>query len=239
MKQTPGAQPNKSLHDGVIVLQALAAAREPIGCRQLARELNLNVSRINRILKTLTFLGVVRQNQNKKYTSGAGMHVLATQSLFGSGLINQSLEHLEPLHDLGHIVAMGVLWRGQVSYLYHALPGMKANDALGRVGLTPATKSGIGMAILSQYTDDQIEELLTDGHLQPENQSNFNTCISDIRARGYTYYFANPELDHHTIAVPVGIPTFGAIGISGKIALKDSEKIAERLQQAASAISDI
>src|SRR5258706_11898625 len=110
------AQPNQSLIDGLTVLQALAVSTEPVGGRALARELGLEATRVNRLLKTLAYLGMARQTPKRKYLPGPAMHVLSAQSLFGSGLIRRALPVLENLQQSGHVVALGVLWRGPVCY---------------------------------------------------------------------------------------------------------------------------
>ncbi|PZU27671.1 MAG: transcriptional regulator, partial [Stenotrophomonas sp.] len=40
MRTKPNAQPNQSLIDGIATLQALASSPEPVGCRELARQLD-------------------------------------------------------------------------------------------------------------------------------------------------------------------------------------------------------
>ena len=89
MKPKLNAQPNKSLIDGITTLQALATSPDPVGCRELARRLDIDPIKVNRLLKTLAYLGIARQTADRKYTAGPGMHVLAAQSLFASGLIRR------------------------------------------------------------------------------------------------------------------------------------------------------
>ena len=91
MKPKLNAQPNKSLIDGITTLQALATSPDPVGCRELARRLDIDPIKVNRLLKTLAYLGIARQTADRKYTAGPGMHVLAAQSLFASGLIRRAL----------------------------------------------------------------------------------------------------------------------------------------------------
>ena len=101
MKELP-AQPVKGLQDGIIVLQQLANMREPVSGLELSRELGIEKTRVNRILKTLTSLGIAYRTGSRKYTSGPGMHVLAAQSLAASGLFRASIKHLEEL-DIKYI----------------------------------------------------------------------------------------------------------------------------------------
>lgn len=237
MRSRPNAQPNQSLIDGIITLQALATSPEPIGCRELARRLGFEPTRVNRLLKTLAYLGIARQTANRKYTGGPGMHVLAAQALFASGLVRRAVPALEELRRFGHTVAMGVLWRDSVSYLYHAPPGVQTSDALGRIGLYPASTGGIGMALLAQLDDAQVRETY-EGHEVP-HYANVETLLSEIhltRARGFARVRVREDTDQHTVAVPVGTPTHSAIGVYGWIPEAAVPEIVEALRHAAARI---
>ena len=126
------AQPNRSLIDGLACLQALAGTSGAVGCRELGRRLGLETTRVNRLLKTLAALGLAAQGQDRKYRPGPGIHVLAAQALFGSGLLRRAIDPLEDLHRFGLTVALGVLWRDHVAYLYHAEAGMPARPRTTR-----------------------------------------------------------------------------------------------------------
>jgi DNA-binding IclR family transcriptional regulator len=160
------AQPNQSLIDGLTVLQTLASAKSPLGSREMARTLGLEPTRVNRLLKTLAHLGIAQQTADRQYVPGVAMHVLAAQAMFGSGLIRRAIGPLESLRHFNMSVAMGVLWRDQVAYLYHAGQGMSAAEAIGRVGLFPATRSAIGMALLARRSDAEIKTLFADRDIE-------------------------------------------------------------------------
>lgn len=223
------AQPNQSLIDGLAVLQAVVGRATPIGSRELARELEIEPTRINRLLKTLAHLGLTEQDEERKYRPGPGIHVLAAQSLFGSGLIRRAIPHLEALHRHGLVVAMGVLWREQVSYLYHAQPGMNAGEALGRAGLFPATRSGIGVALLARSADLRRFSRELQGELKL------------VREQGYAYVRTGdrtaPEREAvYSLGVALPGPSATAIALSGHIASKQIESLVASLRGAADAI---
>ena len=90
------------------------------------------------------------------------MHILAGQSLFSSGLLKASTKHLEPYTNSKHIVALGVLWRDKVSYLYHISPGKRAVEGLGNHAPFPAAQSSIGIALLATKSDQEIEHIYSD-----------------------------------------------------------------------------
>lgn len=234
MATKKNAQPNQSLIDGIAALQALATLDAPVGGRELARQLGFEPTRLNRLLKTLAYVGIARQTADRKYTSGPGMHVLAAQSLFASGLIRRSLPVLEELREFNCTVAMGVLWRDNVSYLYHARPGMASAEALGRIGVLPATGSGIGLSILSSLDSDDVKEIYYNRDILgfPEGIEALLARLDQIRRGGFAHVLVRPELDQYTLAVNVGDPVHAAVALSGFIPEERVPKLVEALLEA-------
>lgn len=148
-----GAQPNRSLIDGFTCLQSVVGSRRPVGCRELARSLDLDPTRVNRLLKTLAHVGLVEQDAQRKYRAGPGIHALAAQSLFASRLLQSALPVLRPLQQSASLVALGVLWRDQVSYLYHWNADVGEDEAIARAALFPAADSVIGLAVRAHDAD--------------------------------------------------------------------------------------
>lgn len=234
-----GAQPNQSLIDGIATLQALASSPEPIGCRELARQLDIDATKVNRLLKTLTYLGIARQTTNRKYTAGPGMHVLAAQSLFASGLIRRALPLLEQLRKYGHTVALGVLWNDSVSYLFHAPPGIEALRGLGRIGLLPATTSGIGMVLLSELSDERVAEIYQGKAIAqyPEGIGQLLHRLADIRRQGFARVQVADERGFHVLAVSTGDPAHAGIALSGWIPEAATAELVDALRQAATELA--
>ncbi len=224
MPETP-AQPNKSLIDGLAVLQAVSAHREPVAGAQLARELGLESTRVNRLLKTLASLDVVYRTRERRYAPGPGMHVLAAQSLFASGLTQRALGPLGELSALGLVVAMGVLWRDQVCYLYHWRPGLSLGDALGRTALFPATRSSLGLALLATREAEQVAALYGGREIPGfDSLAALQAALAAARSRGYATV---PTGDGLTVGVSFGSPAYAAIAIAGP---EDQVGLAERVE---------
>lgn len=233
------AQPNQSLIDGITTLQALATADKPVGGRELARQLGFEPTRLNRLLKTLAYLGIARQTKDRKYTSGPGMHVLAAQSLYASGLIRQAMPQLEGLRRFNLVVAMGVLWRDSVSYLYHAPPGVSSSEGLGRIGLFPATSGGIGLSLLSALDDEDIIEIYEDAEEIPGFSGGVSSLIETVhgyREQGYVRVLVRPEVEQYTVAINVGKPAHSSIALSGWIPEDSAPLLVEALREAKHAI---
>lgn len=231
------AQPNLSLVDGLACLQALASSREPVGSRELARLLGLEPTRTNRLLKTLAYLGLAQQGANRKYRTGPAIHVLGAQTLFGSGLLQHALGPLEELRDTGLIVALGVLWRDQTCYLYHAAPESTMAQGLGHYRIFPATSSGIGMALLAHKSDEDVRGLFEhDGDPHEtlpdlDGPAGLLSRLDKIRRDGHSL-IPVPDSDRRTLAVTVGSPTYAAVGLSGRFADSDVPRLLAALKDA-------
>ncbi len=212
------AQPNQSLIDGLAVLQALASAGKPVGSREMGRQVSLEPTRVNRLLKTLAHLGIAQQTPERQYVPGPGMHVLAAQATFGSGLIRRAIKPLESLRHFTMAVAMGVLWRDQVVYLYHASPGSSGADAIGRIGLFPATRSAIGMALLARQSDVDVRAMFADREIEnfPKGIASLLKELSHVREKGVA--LIKPYADQPTQSMAVAIEHEpAAIAVSGKM----------------------
>lgn len=232
------AQPNQSLIDGLSLLQSLATAEGAVGSRELARASGMEPTRVNRLLKTLAYLGLAEQTPDRRYRPGAGMHVLSAQALHASGLIRRAIAPLESLHRFGHLVALGVLWRTHTCYLYHATPGMNAALAIGRAGLYPATQSGIGMALLAQLDEPALRARYGDGPIAGfSGMDDLLGELERVRAQGFACVPITPTKSH-TLAVVVGTPAYAAVALSGQIKRRDLPALVAALRDAAGRIAE-
>ncbi|MEZ4829091.1 MAG: helix-turn-helix domain-containing protein [Bacteroidia bacterium] len=206
------SQPLSGLIDGLTVLQYLASSTIERGSLEISRELGMEKTRVNRILKTLAFLGMAHQTANRRYIPGPGIHILSAQMLFGSGLINHSLKHLVKLTELNLVVAMGVLWRDKVSYLYHWEPDITPLDGLGRIELFPATQSSIGLALLSQKSEEEIQAIFPEEDLP--GYSSRKKLTDDLRRFRNQNYVSTMYDGRKSIAVRLGTPSYAAIALA-------------------------
>lgn len=235
----PPAQPNQSLIDGLACLGAVAGSTQPLGVRELARQLNLETTRANRLLKTLAHLGLTHQNAQKKYHTGPGIHVLAAQSLYGSGLLRRAAVPLEHLRKTGLIVALGVLWRDQVCYLYHAAPGMSSVEAVGRAGLYPASRSSIGMALLAHLQASELRGLYLKNDM-PGHPQGIASLLDDLRLvqqQGYARVSQPKGVESLGVVIPeIANQPYAALALSGSIRPAQISSLVRQLQEAALAV---
>ena len=160
------SQPNQSLIDGIRCLQYLVSSGRAIGCRELARLMGINTTRVNRLLMTMASIGLTMQDEQRRYLPGPGIHALAAQAIRGSALFSQALPLLESYAPKDIVVAMGVLWEDQVIYIYHSEPGSQMSQALAGFHMLPAWQSVIGMSLLAAESDEELQKRFVDEQWQ-------------------------------------------------------------------------
>ena len=65
-------QPILGLIDGIEVLQFLSASAKECSGTLISKELGIEKTKVNRILKTLAYLGLAHQNNGRKYAADVG-----------------------------------------------------------------------------------------------------------------------------------------------------------------------
>lgn len=234
------AQPNQSLLDGVRCLQHVAGAREPVGSRETARALGMEPTRANRLLKTLAAEGYLMQDAGRKYRPGPGIHALAAQSLHGSRLLQTALPHLRALRKEGRLAALGVLWRTQVSYLYHGAPGHGDEIAIAREGLFPAERSSIGLVMLAELSDETVRAIYRE-RPEPEIEGGMDALfarLDRVRRDGFAAVRQTYDPSLVSLAVAIGKPALAALATVSPVADADQPALAARLRAAATEIDN-
>ena len=214
------AQPNQSLGHGLEVLHALCGADGPLGSRELSRLLGMEHTRVNRLLGTMAALGLAERTADRRYRPGPAVHVLAASGLRSSGLLQAALPVIRDLHAEGFAVALGVLWRDQVCYLYHGRPNQPLERGLAGHELFPAAWSSIGTILMAQC-DPQL---------------------AAVKEQGWAWVVPPPKPDQPnsppggSMAAPVGSPVVAALAIIPNDKSNPAQ-YATRLMQAAAAIT--
>lgn len=173
------AQINQSLMHGIDILMQLAISNEPLGSREVARQLGMEPTHVNRMLGTLAHMGMARRTADRKYTAGNGIHVMAALTMRSSNLVRVAGPHLNALaKQTGAMVAMGVLWRTEVCYLYHGNSPRTLEPGITKGRLYPARISSIGLSLLALKDDVSVRSLYPEDKELPME-------LAKIRKLGY------------------------------------------------------
>ncbi len=182
MKPTT-SQHNQSLIDGIRCFQELTTSDHPLGTKELSERLGLNMIKVNRLLRTLKAIGMAEQNQQKKYRPGPVVHVLAAQSFHSSALF-RAATHVAIRHPYDdRTLAIGILWKDAVVYMYHALAHQNPAEGLGGYHLYHASQSSIGTALLAEMDDDELDQCVSGW--SPDDRAGLAETIAEIRRQGY------------------------------------------------------
>jgi DNA-binding IclR family transcriptional regulator len=216
------SQPNQSLIDGIRCLQYLVSSGRAIGCRELARLMGINATRVNRLLMTMAAIGLTQQDDQRRYLPGPGIHALAAQAIRGSALFSRALPLLERHAPKDIVVAMGVLWEDQVIYIYHSEPGLQMSQALAGFHMLPAWQSVIGMALLAGESDVALQ-----ARFKPEQWQVMSPYLRQQREQGRVVWrHDDGEL---SMAQPLGAHN-AALAFAGMWDAQE-DQIAPRLSQ--------
>ncbi len=229
------AQPNQSVENSLTCLIALVLQARPMGSRELSRYVGMEHTRVNRLLKTLCHLGLTEQNASRKYLPGPGLHLLSAMSLRGSGLLKVALPHLRAL--TAHCacgVALGVLWRTHVGYLYHGNRDAPVETAIGGHGVYPAVQSSIGRILLAQRDPQEVRGLLRD-QLSTKELETFLELLAQARQQGWA--LADPP---SSLAVAVGEPPQAGLAVLNACepVLPHLDRLIPLLEQTATRINE-
>jgi DNA-binding IclR family transcriptional regulator len=242
-KSTPApAQPNRSLIDGLTCLSVLAESPRPLSNLELAGRLGIDLTRSNRLLKSLAYVGFARQTTGRKYVIGPAMDVLAAHSLMQPARSEHLLPPLRALRSMGLDVAYGALWQRQVVYLYFGAashPQEEAGLSLDGDRLFPAVRSSIGHVLLAQLPEAHVRELYGGGAGVDGYPGGLKGLLADLRQtreRGHAVLTPEQTSAATSIAFPVGRPVYAAVALAGS-ERKHTEATLTALRDAAAALS--
>ena len=183
MMKPETSQPNQSLIDGIRCFQELTTSDHPLGTKELSERLGINMIKVNRLLRTLKSIGMAEQNQQKKYRPGPVVHVLAAQSFHSSALF-RAATHVAIRHPYDdRTLAIGILWKDAVVYMYHALAHQNPAEGLGGYHLYHASQSSIGKALLAEMGDEDLAMCVAGW--SPEDRVGLAEMLPTIRRQGY------------------------------------------------------
>jgi DNA-binding IclR family transcriptional regulator len=201
---------------GLTVLEAVDSAGAPIGVRELARQLGLGATIVQRLVSTLERRGFVEQvAETRRYRIGHRAIVLGQASRHGDTLTKIALAELEALaEDPGLNGYMGVLSGGRAVYVL-AVPSRHRVMLRVDAGETmPFHSTTIGKVFLAAVGEERARQLLGDGPLKVITDKTVTdpdaliAALPAIREHGYA------RVDEENIRgiVSVGAPIRNAQG---------------------------
>jgi IclR family acetate operon transcriptional repressor len=206
------------------VLEAVAAAGGDLSISEIAAACGLPVPTIHRLVRTLVDRGYMRQLPNRRYALGGRLVPLGEAA--GATLGAWTRPVLESLvAELGESANAAVLDRDRVMYVEQVAShhSMRIFTEVGRRVYPHST--GVGKAILSLLTDEQVRALLSRTGMPAQTSHTINepdgliAALHSIRRDGFAMDEEEQEDGVRCVAVPVRAGDLGmALSVSGPCA---------------------
>ncbi|MGF6822945.1 IclR family acetate operon transcriptional repressor [Microbacterium sp. ZKA21] len=215
------------------LLELIADAGGDVTLSELAAAADLPLPTIHRLLRTLVSLGYARQLANRRYALGPRLVRLGEVANRKFGQI--AMPQLKDLVSrLGETANLATIDGDRVIYVSQAPSphAMRMFTEVGRRAHLHAT--GVGKAILSQFSDDAVRDIISRTGMPPATEHSIATLpdlLADlelIRERGYAIDDGEQEIGVRCYAMAVpDMPVATAVSVSGPIARVDDD-FAER-----------
>lgn len=171
MSKEPQEQKSNSVQsiDRVfLIIEELSCYSRGLRLSELADKLDLHASTVHRLLNTLVVHGYVQKDTNTgKYRLTLRMFEIGSRIIGGSNIVSLTKPHLDRLADLtGEAVHLVVPEGDEVIYLYKCDAATNMVRMGSTVGLhNPMYCTGVGKAILSCWSDEDVAALWTRAHI--------------------------------------------------------------------------
>lgn len=211
----------QSLERTFAVLRLIGESDGYISLSELSHQSGLPQPTIHRAMKTLVKLGMVRQDQSRRYALGAGLIQLGEQA--SSVLGSWARPYLKKVADLtGETSNMAIFDNDLVTYVAQS-PGHQQMRMFTEVGRrVPPHRTAVGKAMMAHMSDSRIDDIIervglpTMTEFTITTREALNAELTKILKTGYAVDNQEQELGVICVAVVVPqtpIPT--AISISG------------------------
>lgn len=206
----------QSVERALDILDCLAEYPKGCGIIELSKNLNLSKSTIHRILSTLKYKGYVSQNkETDKYQLGINVLNLSASITNSMDLINIARPHIyEFANKIDEVIHLCIPDESFSNIIYvdkvsseNTSKNITMSSSIGKKAPIYCTASG--KLLLSQYSDDEIRNILKDTKFikYAENTiTNIDVFLDEIHnIRNNLYALDNIEYDTGVICIAVPI----------------------------------
>ncbi|MDP0930068.1 IclR family transcriptional regulator [Paracoccus onubensis] len=221
---------SQSLDRGLNILVLLDGSPEPLGVREIARQLGLNAATTQRLLNSLAEQNFVQKHKDSRrygigYRAlGLGASLLTRDLLIASS--DRELRRIAATHQLNGYLGQQLGAKAIYLLCVQSNGPIAIRNTPGELTLLHST--AMGKVLLSALSDDQVHALLGPGPLEkvtPHTISDPEVLIdelAEVRNDGFAYVREETLLG----VISVGAPVFDA---SNRIVASLSVAFAERV----------
>jgi len=199
-----------SLERGLKILEILGEASRPLSLTEIANHICLTKTTIQRFLHTLSAIGYVARDENKKYSLTSKVLSLGFNFLNSSTLTKLVRPHIDDLSlALEKTINLAVLDGFEVVYLYRKEVSRFLKYDLGPGSKLPAYCTAAGKILLAGLSDGDLRKIVEINELNPVTPKSITSKekllkdIEETRKRGYSICDRELSMDLYSMAVPL------------------------------------
>lgn len=202
---------SESLRRAIQILEALRTSQRQLSARDIAAQLELSKSTVQRLLHTLEECDMAAQDpRSRKYGLGARTLALGTAYRGGQDLRSVALPHMTALRDLtGETVGLTIRIGSERMYLeqVQSRSELRTSAEVGRP--YPLWTGAPGRLLLAALPDHEIADILAHASAEalqvvsPHTEKAFWEAIRQVREQGYAVAFEETIPGINTVAAPI------------------------------------
>lgn len=239
------------LRRAVQVLDVLRVQRAGLSIREVAREVDLPKSTVQRLLKELVVTDMAAQDEvTRKYRLGPRTLALGTAYQRRLDVRAVARPHMGRLRDeLGETVGLSVALGDELMHLdqVESNSRLRATFEVGRP--LPLWSGAPSRVLMADMTDDEVRRIASDRRhsdvlpVNPPPPDELVAGVAETRERGYATAFEETIPGVNTMAVPLRghagrvVATLGVTGPSLRFGRAEMEAAAPTLLESAHAVS--
>lgn len=238
------------LRRAVQVLDVLRAHGSGLSIREVAREIDLPKSTVQRLLKELVATDMAAQDEaTRKYRLGPRTLALGTAYQRRMDVRAVARPHMIRLRDeLGETIGLSVALGEELMHMdqVESAERLRATFEVGRP--LPLWSGAPSRVLMTDMSDDEVRRIVTDrSHFEvrpvnPPDPESLLAAVEETRERGYATAFEETIAGVNTLAVPLRghagrvVATLAATGPSSRFGAEAMEAAATQLLAAARTI---
>ncbi|AQW20934.1 IclR family transcriptional regulator [Lentilactobacillus curieae] len=193
------------------ILDALDDGK-PKSIQTISQETGIGAPTVSKILSTLEYLYYVSKNSNDKtYSLGSKFMKFGSIETTTTDFVEKTRPYLEELQgNIDEAIHLAVPQNDKMIYVNKLEPKKQSIYMTSKIGLTREMySSGIGKAVLSQYSPKMLDNYLSKINLTPKTPNTITSKeelkqdLLETRKRGYAIDNEEQEKDGYCIAVPI------------------------------------
>jgi len=186
------------------MLKCFTHGEPELGISEISRKTGFPKSTVHRTLSALAKEGfIVRNEETEKYSIGPELYIMGSIYASVTTILTAAKPVMRALNELtGEAVVLSVLDNKYVRIITHEQPEYYFRYAVPIGHMRPAYASAMGRAMLSDLSDEEIDNLYSEESLRPVTDKTISTkkelkrLLGQIRKTGISY---NPEGIHRGI----------------------------------------